>query len=332
MKTMMRAMAATAVALTSLGSVGAVHTAMAASGNLFTNPGFESTNPTFNWTTPDFVNRISGWTANSTGCESAAWLPADNDNVLHWEYAQGQWSGYSFPALSGAAVWLNECGSGSADPWISQTVTVQVSNTYRVTGYVRTGAIVDGPLFSDFRVCVDDCIGENNLTVSIPNQAADTWLPFSAEFTASSDSATIKFVGEAVNDSDYVLDDVAIFDTAAAESESPDFEQPKTFALALNTSDAVGCELSSVSGIQGTWIQLPDSSSCTPPNNLPGASLLGWSTNASFPVEVARQQISEGWGAVDETFHGVRMIFIPAGSSTLLSGDNTLHAVWGPST
>lgn len=326
---MMRAMAATAVALISLGPMGMVHNATAASGNLFTNPGFENTDPTFNWTTPNFVNRISGWIANSNGCESAAWLPADANNVLHWEYAEGQWSGYSFPALSGAAVWLNECGDPSADPWISQTVAVEVGHTYRVTGYVRTGAIVVGPVFSDFRICVDNCIGQNNLTVSIPNQAADTWLPFSAEFTASSDSTTIKFVGEAVNDSDYVLDDVAIFDTAAAESESPDFEQPKTFVIALNTSDAVDCVLPSVSGTRNTWVQLPPKINCIPSDNLPAASLLGWSTSAAFPVDVARQQISEGWGAIDETFQGVRMIFIPAGGFTLMSSDNTLHAIWG---
>jgi hypothetical protein len=33
---------------------------------------------------------------------------------------------------------------------------------------------------------------------------------------------------------------------------------------------------------------------------------------------------------IDETVDGTRMIFIPAGLPTLLSGDNTLHAIWGP--
>lgn len=324
----MRAMAAMAIGLCSLGFPSVFSHATASSVNLFTNPGFESTNPTFSWTTPDFVNRISGWTANSNGCESAAWLPADNNNVLHWEYAQGQWSGYSFPALSGAAVWLNECGSGSADPWISQTVTVEIGEVYRVTGYVRTGAIVDGPVFSDFRICVDDCIGENNLTVSIPNQATNTWLPFSAEFTARSNSATIKFVGEAVNDSDYVLDNVSIIDAAAGHSQSSDVEQPKTFVLSLNASEGLGCEPSPISGIQGTWVQLPDSVSCTQPNNLPGSELLGWSTSSSFPVNVAREQVGKEWGVIDGEFLGMRMLFIPAGSYTMMTGDNTLHAIW----
>ena len=324
----MRAMVAMVIGLYSLGSPSMFSHATASSVNLFTNAGFESTNPTFNWVTPDFVNRISGWTANSNGCESAAWLPADANNVLHWEYAQGQWSGYSFPALSGAAVWLNECGSGSADPWISQTVAVEVGKVYRVTGYVRTGAIVVGSVFDSFRVCVDDCVGENNLTVSIPNPVADSWLPFSAEFTARSTSATIMFVGEAVNDSDYVLDNVAIIDTAAAESYGPDVEKPRTFVLHLNNDEEVGCVIPSISGIESTWVQMPTSINCTPPRKLPGTELLGWSTSASFPVDIAREQVGNGWGVIDGEFLGMRMLFIPAGSYTAMTGDNTLYAIW----
>lgn len=328
----MRALTVTAaISLMSLGCTAAVHYAAASSVNLFTNPGFESTNPVSNWTpkNPDLVNRITGWTANSDGCESVAWLPLKTVNVLDWEYRPGNWAGYTFPALSGTAAWLNECGSPSADPWISQTVAVEVGKVYRVTGYIRTGAIVDSPVFSDFRICVDGCSGENNLTVLIPNKAANTWLPFTAEFTASSNSATIKFVGESVEDSDYLIDNVSIIDLAAAQSQSSDFEQPKTFMLSLNTSEGGGCELSSMSGIQGTWVQLPASTSCTPPNNLPGAELLGWSTNASFPVNVAHQQVRKGWGVIDGESLGVRMLFIPAGSHTVLTGDNTLHAIWG---
>ncbi len=59
-----------------------------------------------------------------------------------------------------------------------------------------------------------------------------------------------------------------------------------------------------------------------------GSTLLGWSTSASFPVAGAQAQVDKAWGVIDETIDGVRMIFIPAGMATFVSGSNTLYPVW----
>ncbi len=90
--------------------------------------------------------------------------------------------------------------------------------------------------------------------------------------------------------------------------------------------DAAGgsCPTSAIAGVDGTWAATP--ADCTKA----GSALLGWATSAAFPVDRARSQVERGWGVIDETVDGTRMIFIPAGLPTLLSGDNTLHAIWGP--
>lgn len=92
-----------------------------------------------------------------------------------------------------------------------------------------------------------------------------------------------------------------------------------TFTLSVNPDGAAGCT-PSVSGVGGTWVQLTDGG-CTPPR--PGASLLGWSTSAAFPLARATSGV-----AVDEIFDGIRMIFIPLNGYTFMSGDNTLYPIW----
>lgn len=86
------------------------------------------------------------------------------------------------------------------------------------------------------------------------------------------------------------------------------------------------CATQSSSALDGRWLRLPTTTDCSRVDH----TLLGWSTSATFPVAVAKAQVDKGWGAIDDTFDGVRIIFIPAGGSTLLSGDNTLHAIWSP--
>jgi hypothetical protein len=104
---------------------------------------------------------------------------------------------------------------------------------------------------------------------------------------------------------------------------------PQRFEHSLNTAGGVNCKLNLPSGTQGTWVQLPAANSCTAPVDRPGTTLLGWSTSSTFPVQVAREQVSKGWGVIDAVFNGQRMIFIPAGGFTQMSGDNNLHAIWG---
>lgn len=91
------------------------------------------------------------------------------------------------------------------------------------------------------------------------------------------------------------------------------------------TLDANGgaCPTATLTGSESTWPALP--TDCVKA----GSTLLGWSTSAAFPVPVAQRQVDLGWGVVDGTFNGTRMIFIPTGGHTALTGDNTLHAIWG---
>jgi len=117
-------------------------------------------------------------------------------------------------------------------------------------------------------------------------------------------------------------------DNGGTSSEST--SQPQTVALSINTVDGSSCRQSSVSGIAGTWIDLPASDDCTPPASNAGATLLGWATNPNFPVDIAQRQIDNGWGAYQMFDDEERLtaVFIPAGGPTLLSGDGNLFAIW----
>lgn len=90
------------------------------------------------------------------------------------------------------------------------------------------------------------------------------------------------------------------------------------------------CAGGSLMGYRGTWITLPASTQCTPSDaTAPRESrLLGWATTAHFPVARAQDQVDRHWGAIDEQVNGMRMIFIPAGMSVLLSSDNVVYPIW----
>lgn len=102
----------------------------------------------------------------------------------------------------------------------------------------------------------------------------------------------------------------------------------ETLSLAT-TSTGATCTGGDLSGVSGSWLALPSADQCKPgPSVKAGSKLLGWSTSATFPVAQAQAQVDKKWGAIDETIGGVRMIFIPAGMSTFVSGSNTLYPVW----
>lgn len=102
-----------------------------------------------------------------------------------------------------------------------------------------------------------------------------------------------------------------------------------TLTLDFAASNAT-CTGTTPSGIQGSWLTLPSADQCTQsgPAVKPSTKLLGWSTSANFPRARAQSQIDKGWGVVDEEINGIRMIFIPAGGATFISGDNSLHSIW----
>lgn len=74
----------------------------------------------------------------------------------------------------------------------------------------------------------------------------------------------------------------------------------------------------------GTWQNTPTGSDW----KLPGHVLLGWSTSPKLPVSLARGMTSAFDGIVD----GQRIIFIPAGKPTFVTGDASLYAIWDVST
>lgn len=100
-----------------------------------------------------------------------------------------------------------------------------------------------------------------------------------------------------------------------------------SLSLDLAASGASCKEGSAATGVMGAWMYLPAAGDCSSKTN-PGAKLLGWSTSPDFPVGRAQSQVDNRWGAIDEVFGGVRMIFIPAGQATFVSGPNSLHPIW----
>jgi hypothetical protein len=59
--------------------------------------------------------------------------------------------------------------------------------------------------------------------------------------------------------------------------------------------------------------------------------LLGWATTVDFPVEIARRQVVNGWGAY-ETFNpdgSLSSVFIPAGGYALLTNSIRMYPIMG---
>ena len=103
----------------------------------------------------------------------------------------------------------------------------------------------------------------------------------------------------------------------------------ETLSLSVAASGAT-CTGGNPAGYSGSWLTLPSADQCTQsgPTAKPGAKLLGWATSASFPIARAQAQIDKKWGVIDEEIGGVRMIFIPAGMATFVSGSNNLFPIW----
>ncbi len=114
--------------------------------------------------------------------------------------------------------------------------------------------------------------------------------------------------------------------SSSSTSSSPAVE---TLSLSVAASGAT-CTGGNPTGYSGSWLTLPSADQCTQsgPTAKPGAKLLGWATSASFPIARAQAQIDKKWGVIDETINGVRMIFIPAGMATFVSGSNNLFPIW----
>lgn len=113
--------------------------------------------------------------------------------------------------------------------------------------------------------------------------------------------------------------------TTTEEGPCPNQGSDTAAIRALSFDSNVGrCTSTGLTARDGAWISLPAVGDCA----LRGRTLLGWSTSLNFPVAIAQRHIAQGWGVYDGPIDGVRMIFVPAGGHVLISGDNTLHAIW----
>jgi hypothetical protein len=120
--------------------------------------------------------------------------------------------------------------------------------------------------------------------------------------------------------------DSPVVPTSPSSSDS----QSQTFELSFTPEDGTICSNSSQSGTGGTWVTLPGASDCTAPEMRSGATLLGWATAPNFPIDIAKRQVDNGWGAYetfDDTGH-ITSVFIPAGGATLLSAQGNLYPIW----
>lgn len=114
-------------------------------------------------------------------------------------------------------------------------------------------------------------------------------------------------------------------DSSSSSTSAP----VETLSLAVAASGAT-CTGGNPTGYAGSWLTLPSADQCTQsgPTAKPGAMLLGWATSSSFPIARAQAQIDKKWGVIDEVIDGRRMIFIPAGMATFVSGSNNLFPIW----
>lgn len=122
---------------------------------------------------------------------------------------------------------------------------------------------------------------------------------------------------------------VASAEQTPSNTTAPDSPLTQTLDLLFDTSGGVNCNAPLISGSFGVWVQLPSADICTLPTDQSALTLLGWSTNPNFPRQVAQEQVHSGWGAIDAEYGGQRMIFIPAGGYTFMSGNNQLFAILG---
>ena len=81
----------------------------------------------------------------------------------------------------------------------------------------------------------------------------------------------------------------------------------------------------------GSWLTLPDSASCAPPAETPDAKLLGWATIPNFPVDIARRQVNNNWGAYEllSESNQVLAVYIRVGGAARVAAPSNFYPIWG---
>ena len=234
--------------------------------------------------------------------------------------------------LVGAA--LVGAGLGFANPAVATTLSDNGDGTITVSG-------IAGP-DENVRICASSISTEDCADASFANDllyvitVSGAYTEGSTVFSNSGSGpleagtyTMVPFDGVA-QIADALLNVVIGSGEVGESSSGTTATQRQTVVLSINTVDGSSCKQSSVSGIAGAWKILPGADYCTAPASKPGATLLGWATDALFHVEIAQRQVDNGWGAY-ELFNDegrLTSVFIPAGSATLLSSDGNLFAIW----
>lgn len=123
---------------------------------------------------------------------------------------------------------------------------------------------------------------------------------------------------------------VGVIEVPVPPASSTASDSTPIYGLRLSAGPEAKCSTMELIARRNTWLPLPDSRDCAVSAGDADAELLGWATSTDFPLEIARRQVDNGWGAyeifdVDGRLTGV---FIPAGGATLVSASGTLHAIW----
>lgn len=110
---------------------------------------------------------------------------------------------------------------------------------------------------------------------------------------------------------------------------SADSDSVPTFQLQLDSGVGGDCA-TSVSGVVGAWVDLPNLNECSSDVGRAGRSFLGWATSSDFPVEIAQRQVDNGWGAYEifDSTGALSGVFIPRGGATLISAPAEIYAIW----
>lgn len=224
---------------------------------------------------------------------------------------------YSCASINGLTVVKTNSVAGSVD--YSATVNFVAGDTLTATWSSISGTSTGSSLYvpTSRQVYVGASSETMFYTVTAVDIGAGYWAPeFKAVLSGTVTSATITITCR--NSSTIAEEVVSVQPVAASLTLDP-------------VGSGAQCDGgSSVSGVVGQWVTLPASDDCSSTVS-PSAKLLGWSTMAAFPVEIAQRQVTNGWGAYEIVNESGRVtsLFIPAGQSALLSQSNSLYPIWG---
>lgn len=263
--------------------------------------------------------RMGGLIGYTNGPVSNAWVAGTITLPTTWSFQ---------PYLIGGVVGKSDTGS-SLNNVLGRVSIVNYSQGYYVGAFAGdgfgsgSGNYVQSGLTSGLtdlvaRSVVPPLNAEFKSASALQN--ISTYVGWS--ISAGKNSGTIWGIDPAINGGYPFLQELAGSDSSSAGAWP-------TITIRLDTHIG-SCTQSDVDGVQGSWVQLPTSMDCQPPTANPNATLLGWSNNQDFSVEIAQRQVNNGWGAYETFDHTGHLtgVFIPAGGKTLLSTDTSLTAIW----